>query len=403
MNPYTPGSGLAPPALVGRDDELNAFEQLCIRARQETPTVGRPLILSGYRGVGKTVLLNRLRTMADQNGWLTIGLEAQTTTTGRAGIRTQLGRELTAAIRRFSIKNRIGNAADQLFALVGDFSISIANIEVARSQPDTTIRRAASGSLDIDVQELVDDISDEVTERHRGFAIFIDEMQDLDDELLAALITAQHRSQQRTAPFYLIGAGLPSLPSALTASRSYAERLFNYRRIGPLNHDKAAQALVDPAQRMGASYEPDALELLINASNGYPYFLQEYGAAIWDLAETTTLTTDDAKAAIEIGRAQLDAGFYPGRWDRATPAERRYMEAMANSGELEPTTRMIADLLATTPSSLSALREELIKKGLVYSPERGRVAFTVPGMTEFIQRQTEPERPRSNKPRRAQP
>lgn len=156
-----------------------------------------------------------------------------------------------------------------MFALVGDYSISVAGIGVSRSQPEGSIRRAASGSLDIDVQELVDDISDEVAANQRGFAIFVDEMQDLDDDLLAALITAQHRSQQRTAPFYLIGAGLPSLPSTLTTSRSYAERFFNYRRIGPLDQDTAAQALVEPARRMGAEYSSQALDLLIEASHGW--------------------------------------------------------------------------------------------------------------------------------------
>ncbi|GAB3930773.1 ATPase [Microlunatus endophyticus] len=404
LNPYTPGSGLAPPALVGRDAEIVAFDQLRIRVRKQVPTVGRPLILSGFRGVGKTALLNQLRNLADQHDWLTIALEAQTTGEGRASVRTQLGRELTAAIRRFSVKNRVGDAAQRLLAMVGDFSISVAGIEVARNQPAGEIRRAASGSLDIDVQELVDDISDEVAAKQRGFAIFVDEMQDLDDDLLAALITAQHRSQQRTAPFYLVGAGLPSLPSTLTASRSYAERLFNYRRIGPLDHQTAAQALVEPARRMGADYSSEALDLLIEASHGYPYFLQEYGASIWDLAAVSTFTVSDAKAAIEVGQAQLDAGFYPGRWDRATGTERRYMIAMAGLPDPEPMTRAIADHLETTLSSVSGIRDELIKKGLIYSPERGRVAFTVPGMSEYIRRQTDPENPgHAGRPRHAGP
>lgn len=395
LNPYTPGSGLAPPALVGRDAELASFDQLIIRSKREPATVGRPLMLSGYRGVGKTTLLNRLRAMADQHEWLTIALEAQTTQGGRASVRTSLGRELTAAIRRFSARQKAVALADGLLDVVGNFSISIAGVEVSRAD------RAASGSLEVDVQELIEDVTGAVASRHRGFAIFIDELQDLDPELLAALISAQHASQQRTAPFYLIGAGLPSLPATLTASRSYAERLFNYRLIGPLDDHAARAALTRPAEATGAGFTPAALDLLIGASDGYPYFLQEYGAAIWDLSSAKLFTEDEAQEAVVVGQAQLDAGFYPGRWDRATPAERRYMEAMAVLTDYEPATRAIAEHLGASQSSLSTIRDELIKKGLIYVPERGRVAFPVPGMGDYIKRQQDSIDPERSQPRRA--
>ena len=215
------------------------------------------------------------------------------------------------------------------------------------------------------------------------FGIFIDEIQDLDRGLLSALIMAQHRANQESWPFYLIGAGLPSVPAVLGEARSYSERLFLYRIIGPLEDEAARRALSDPAERMGGSYTRNALAQLIEASEGYPYFLQEFGKAIWDTAPAAPFTTDDAHVALANGRAQLDQGFYPSRWDRATPAERRYLRAIAASGEPHPKTSS----LSIAQSSAGPVRASLIKKGIIYSAERGRIGFTVPGMAGFIARQ----------------
>jgi hypothetical protein len=196
---------------------------------------------------------------------------------------------------------------------------------------------------------------------------------------------AQHRANQDGWPFYVIGAGLPSLPAVLSEARSYSERLFLYRTIGPLGDLAAATALRDPAEQMGGRFESDALDLLVAASEGYPYFLQEFGKAIWDIAPQAPFTMRDALDALEVGRDQLDQGFFPSRWDRATPAERKYLRAIAATGETQPKTAS----LSIPQSAAGPARAKLIKKGIIYSAERGRIGFTVPGMAGFINRQTD--------------
>ncbi|WP_326948063.1 ATP-binding protein [Arthrobacter sp. RIT-PI-e] len=222
-----------------------------------------------------------------------------------------------------------------------------------------------------------------------AFAIFIDEMQDLDQDLLTALITVQHTAGQRGWPFYIVGAGLPNLPTTLSRARTYAERLFDYRTIGPLEDVDAQYALTRPAKEMGAEYSPEALATLLQASARYPYFIQEFGKAIWDAAPATPFTGDDAELAVFLGLGQLDAGFFSSRWGRATRKERSYLRAMADDGDTGSSTSTIAERLGIKATALGPARAQLISKGIIYSPEHGRVAFTVPGMTGFILRQHE--------------
>ena len=205
---------------------------------------------------------------------------------------------------------------------------------------------------------------------------------------MTALLTVQHMANQRELPFFLIGAGLPNLPGALSGARSYAERLFTYTTIGPLNRDDAAVALTEPAERFGARYSTDALSLLVDISDGYPYFLQTFGQAIWNLAPDREFTMADAEAAIVEGQDELDAGFFPSRWERATPAERAYLHAMTGlAAGPDTATADIVAALGSTQKATSVVRSQLIDKGLIYSPEHGRVAFTVPGMADFLHRQ----------------
>jgi hypothetical protein len=239
---------------------------------------------------------------------------------------------------------------------------------------------------------MIEDLSEALKTERSAFAIFIDEMQDLDPELLAALITVQHSAGQREWPFYIIGAGLPNLPGKLSEARSYAERLFDYRRIGPLDEASSTRALEEPAVKFGARFQPAALQTLLHAAGGYPYFIQEFGKAIWDIAPETPFTADDAELAVAAGRAQLDAGFFPSRWERATKAERRYLLHMAEDGDAGSSTTAVAERMGTTVNSLGPARSGLIGKGLIYAPEHGKVSFTVPGMADFIRRQYEQER-----------
>lgn len=249
--------------------------------------------------------------------------------------------------------------------------------------------RADSGQLDIDFEELVEDLAPVLRKASSALAIFVDEMQDLDPQLLSTLLSAQHRAGQKDWPFYVIGAGLPSLPSTLSASRSYAERLFNYRSVAPLDVVAAREALERPANDRGVHYDDRAAREIVEASGGYPYFIQTYGQAAWEIAVDRVVTVADARDAISMGNGELDMGFFPARWERATPAEREYLQAMSAMGENSAKTADIATRLGTKQTSLSPARQSLIRKGIIYAPERGLVAFTVPNMAQFVRRQVD--------------
>lgn len=382
LNPYRPGAGLQPPELAGREGQLKYFDFLIIRAKHKT--VDRGMVMSGLRGVGKTALMNKLVQMAEAHSWVCVVTEGQTSRYGVDDVRRRLGAEIQAALVKFSMRFRLGTAIEHLSQMVGRFTLSVGPVALERN-PEP----GASGLLDLDVELLVVAIAEAARERGCAFAIFVDEMQDLDPELLSALIVAQHKAQQQALPFYLIGTGLPNLPATLTVSRSYAERLFGYSVIGPLGEEPARDALEIPAGRVGCSYEPEAVNHLVAASNGYPYFLQEYGKAIWDLAQEKTFTMDDARAAVLVGQAQLDAGFFPARWERASTREREFMAAMASGGELGIATAEVARVLCQKRTELGPVRQALLRKGLIYVPERGTVAFSVPGMASYIARATQ--------------
>lgn len=378
LNPYTPGSGLRPPSLQGRDAEIDAFDLLVAKAGQRH--YDRGMMLTGLRGVGKTALLNSLRANAENHRWYTVQMEAQASATSSKVNYKQLANGLRAGLRRYSRKHQIAQLASKVGEMIEGSSISVAGVTVSVPTPDES-------DIVADLEELLETLCDHARKSGTAIGLFIDEIQDLEPALLSALIMAQHRANQEAWPFYLVGAGLPSVPVVLGEARSYSERLFLYRIIGPLAKDEARLALSEPAERMGGSYTKDALDLLVDASEGYPYFLQEFGKAIWDVAPAAPFTVDDASAGLAIGRAQLDQGFYPSRWDRATPAERRYLRAIADTGEPHPKTAV----LSIPQSSSGPVRANLIRKGIIYSAERGRIGFTVPGMAGFIGRQVDDE------------
>jgi hypothetical protein len=382
QNPYSPGSGRRPPELVGRIGELEAFDTL--RARVTNGLSDRGVVLTGLRGVGKTVLLNEMHRMADSFEWLTVRIEARRDEAGAKAVRRALARELVVSARRLartSLTTRMREALGTISsfnAKVGATGIEL-GVELSKG-------RADSGDAEVDLLELVEDVSTALGERRRAFGVFVDEMQDLDAETMGALIAAQHAANQRDWPFYIIAAGLPNLPRVLTETRSYAERLFNYRQIGKFSREDAAQALREPAERLGAEYAPNALEILLDAAGGYPYFIQEYGQAAWNLSTDRLVTDADATAAVQYGTEQLDAGFFRSRWQRATRSERRMLHAMAADGEGPSPTSLVAQRMGIQPSSLGPYRAALITKGLVYAPEHGQIAFTVPGMAGYVDR-----------------
>jgi hypothetical protein len=384
LNPYSPGSGLQPPFLAGRQGEIDAFDLLL--ARTERRYAGRGMILSGLRGVGKTVLLNKLRGMARMHEWLEVKLEARPGTSGAEDTRKTLARELQLAARKYTTAAYAGDKMRQLLRTVSSFSVSM-GAEGFSLGVEADPTRAGTGQIEIDLRDLTEDLAHAMRSLRKGFVIFIDEMQDLDNELLSALIAAQHHAGQEELPFYLVGAGLPNLPSRLAEIRSYAERLFDYRTIGTLQEAEARDSFQIPASRTGQKYADEALATLLDVSGRYPYFIQEFGSAMWEVAQTSPFTAEDAKIASRVGLQRLDSGFFPSRWDRATPRERQYLAAMAQDDEEGSSSSMVAERLGTTPQSLGPTRAQLISKGLIFAPEHGRIAFTVPGMSAYIARQ----------------
>ncbi len=395
-NPYAPGAGQRPPELAGRDRELDAFDVVLERASRGRPE--RSLVLTGLRGVGKTVLLNSLRSAAVRRGWGTGKLEARPD----APLRRPLSAAVHQAVRELSARDR--DEADEVLGVVKAFALR-------SSEPPSGFRagtklrdrwhpgidapvavgRADSGDIEIDLVELFTDVAGLAASTGKGVALFVDEMQDLVPDDVSALCAAVHELSQQGLPLIVVGAGLPHLPAVLSASKSYSERLFRYVRIDRLEREEADRALVAPAAEEGAEFEPDALAALYEATDGYPYFVQAYGKVAWDVAPRSPITAADVAVAAPDAQSELAVGFFGSRYERATPAEREYMRAMADlgapDGDAPVATSEVAAALGRKPQSLSPARDALLKKGLVWSGERGRIAFTVPHFGRYLREQ----------------
>ena len=387
-NPYAPGSGANPPLLAGRDAELLAFGDTVDRLGADRPARGA--VLLGLRGVGKTVLLNRLRDVTLDAGWLTIDVEGQHTRSGGACIRRQIAHGLVLAARTLHRGGRTTEPVRRALGTVRSFGLSFGGIAIDLGV-DPTPGRADTGTLEIDLQEAVEDLVPALRERGIALAVVIDEIQDVDEELLAALLTVQHRAAQRTWPFVVVAAGLPNAPAVLASARSYAGRMFEFHRIGPLSRSAAEIALRAPAADAGVRWDDDALDLVLTASDGYPFHLQTFASAAWAIAlDGDRLTADDARAGVERGRAELDAGFFPGWWDRTTAPERRCLDAVASSNDPVSIVALAA-ALGGTRERWAAVCRSLVTKGVLFRPEQGVVAFTVPQMDDFVRRQRGPD------------
>ena len=392
-NPYAPGAGQRPPELAGRDEQLDAFDVVLERVARGRPE--RSIVLTGLRGVGKTVLLNALRSAAVRAGWGTGKLEARPD----QSLRRPLASAVHQAVRELG---PAGGAGDHALGVVKAF----AQREPAggsgrgaaklrdRWNPGITVPavtgRADSGDIEIDLVELLSDLGGTAADTGRGIAVFIDEMQDLGPDDVSALCAACHEISQSRLPVIVVGAGLPHLPAVLSASKSYSERLFRYSRIDRLDRTAADAALALPAEDEGAGFTPEALDAMYAATGGYPYFIQAYGKAVWDLAPASPMTVDDVAVAAPEAESELAVGFFGSRFERATPGEREYLRAMADVAvelgdetDAVPTADVAAHL-GRKPQSLSPARDALLKKGLIYSGERGRIAFTVPHFGRYL-------------------
>ncbi len=381
QNPYTPGAGTPPRYLAGREDLLNAFRTMIGRA--EIGNSVQPIVLSGLRGVGKTVLLLKWREMAEEKGWVTAHLEVRP----GADLRGQLSDAAVEMLRQVSRRYRNKERVEHLKRVTASFLRALGptlgrggvTLEV---NPEPGI--ADSGLLETDLIELLVEIGTAAREEGSGAILFIDEMQDASGEQLAAIVGACHRLNQETLPMLIVGAGLPTIGRVLSEARSYSERLFDLQTVGPLTSPAENEAVVAPAEPLNVHFTIEALEALATLAGGYPFFIQTYAKFVWDVALDETIDRTEVDLAVPKAQEQLRRSFFTPRYDRATPAERKYMHGMAAVGDGAVPTSEVATILKRKPSDISVQRDGLMSKGLVYSPERGLVAFTVPHMAEFL-------------------
>ena len=382
-NPYAPGAGTPPPELAGRDD-LRAQ----IRIALERVRLGRPaksLLMVGLRGVGKTVLLDRMRDDAEAVGIQTLRIEAPEGRSLPAIVAPELRRALLRLSRTEQATELARRALRGLAGFVGALKVKYQDIEVGIDfEPEPGL--ADNGDLELDLHALLEASGQAAKEAGTALAIFVDELQYVDEAQLAALITALHRTVQRQLPVVSIGAGLPQLRGRMGRAKSYAERLFDFPEVGPLSFDAACEAIAKPAAAEGVDFAEGALERIIEATQGYPYFLQEWGKHAWDAADASPITLQDVEQGSITAVAALDESFFRVRFDRLTPSEKRYLRAMAELGPGPHRSGAIAEVLGREVTSLGPTRNQLIGKGMIWSPSHGDTAFTVPLFDEFMRR-----------------
>jgi len=380
-NPFAPGAGNNPPEMAGRERTLEDARIALKRIRAGKHARGQFLL--GLRGVGKTVLLNRIEYLASQEKYQTIVLEAPED----QKLVQMLVPRLRALLLRLSRIERSKEMANRsmkvLRAFAGVFKVTIGEMEFGvGSEPGT----ADSGNLEIDLPELFQTVLEAAKGADEAVALFIDEVQYLSTKDLSALIVAVHRMSQKQLPFILFGAGLPQLAALAGEAKSYAERLFNYPEIGALEEGAAREAIVAPLEKEGVAIEPQALDLMVRQTQGYPYFLQEWGYHTWEVASASPITPNDVTQATNQALRALDQGFFRVRLDRLTPKERSYVRAMAELGPGPHRSGEIAQVLKSEVTAVGPLRNGLIKKGMIYSPKHGDTAFTVPMFDQFLLR-----------------
>jgi len=382
-NPFSPGAGSPPPELVGRDPILEQARILLARVKAKRPE--KSMLLTGLRGVGKTVLLNEVERLAKADGYRTLSIEAYED--------KPLGPLIAPNLRTLLYDlNRLAGAGDKvrrglavLRSFIGALKVTVADasfgldIEPAKGAAD-------SGDLEIDLPNLFVAVGEAAEERKSAVALFIDEIQYFSHKELGALIMSMHRMQQRQLPLVLLGAGLPILPGLAGEARSYAERLFSFPDIGALSEKDAAKALQDPAVAAGVEFQQTALKQVFKLTRGYPYFLQEWGYQAWNGAKESPITPRVIKNATATVIPRLDKNFFRVRFDRLTPSEKNFLRAMAELGPGAHRAGDIAETLGVKVTSLGPVRAKLIKKGMIYSPAYGEMAFTVPLFDEFMVR-----------------
>jgi hypothetical protein len=377
-NPYNPGAGVPPPELAGRDALIEQARVAIIRAKAGRSA--KSAIMLGLRGVGKTVLLNAFEEIADQEGCQSALLEIEPD----KPLAQQLAPQLQHILHRLDRLKKAGADLQKAFgtlrAFGAMFKASVGDIDFSLASP------SATGDLAIDLTDLFVAIAEAAKKRDTAIVLLIDEIQYLQKNDLGALIMALHKIAQRQLPLLMFGGGLPQLAKLAGDAKSYAERLFDYPPIGPLDEAGARLALTAPAERESVTYTPEALDYIVAQTGRYPFFLQVWGAHCWEAATKSPITLAEAKIASAAATAALDEGIFKVRLARLTERQKTYARAMAEMGPEPVNSSEIAKMLGLTLSQAAPIRDELVKKGMAYSPERGLVGFTVPKFDDYMRR-----------------
>lgn len=385
INPFNPGAGVSPPELAGRSEVLGTAETALERIKRGRHA--KSLMVLGLRGVGKTVLLNQIKDRAVSLGYLA---EMQEAHDG-----AELKQLLIPVLRRLLLRlDRMQNTVETVKKGIRVLRSFIGNITIAAGGTEVTLGvdpeagYADSGNLEDDLRDVLIATGEAARDAGTPVAILIDELQYLSKDELGALIRGIHAINQAGLPLILFGAGLPQLAGQAGDAKSYAERLFEFPRLGALLEVDAWKAIRDPVEDEGAAISEEALKEIYDKTHGYPYFLQEWGYSAWNIAEGETITEQDARTATVESIRKLDESFFRVRFDRTTPAERDYMRCLAELGEGPQRSADVATALGRRATSLGPVRDSLIKKGMIYSPEYAQIAFTVPLFDEFMRRVT---------------
>lgn len=383
QNPFAPGAGTPPPELAGRDEliERAAIALDRIRAGRSA----RSFILYGLRGVGKTVLLNRIRLDAEARGIVSVKMEAPEERSLPALLIPALRSSLLRLSRGEALKDNLLTGMRALASFTKALKVKYQDIEFG-IDADPEIGLADSSDLDTDLSDLLVVLGKAAAERGTALALYIDELQYVPESQLASLIAALHSTSQEQLPITMVAAGLPQLVGRAGDARSYAERLFEFTPVGPLDDDAARDALIVPVAREGVEIDPDAISEILRETSGYPYFLQEWGKHGWNIASSSPIGLGDARRATKEALAELDASFFRVRFDRLTPTQKRYLRALAELGPEPQRSGDVAHTLNQKVTAVAPVRNSLIAKGMIYSPSHGETAFTVPLFDEFMKR-----------------
>jgi AAA ATPase domain len=383
-NPFTPNAGAEPEAIVGRDDQLDSFDLLL--ARIELGRTEQSMIITGLRGVGKTVLLGQFRNKARGKDWVVIDQEVSKHNDEE--FRRELAGRLRRSLLELSPKARWTDRFQHAAAVLKSFTVSLGadggvsasfDVEAAEGYAD-------HANLSLDLTDVFTALGEAAQECRRGVVLLLDEIQFLSRGQLEALIEALHKMVQLKLPITLVGAGLPQIAELAGDAKSYAERLFKFPAISNLSPDDARSALIRPAVEQGVTFDPAALDEAVDVTGGYPYFIQELGYAVWTVAAGPVVSAQDVSECLPSYEAKLDSSFFRVRLDRATDLQRAYLRAMAELGPQAQKAADVAEVMGRTSTNLGPTRAELINMGLLYTPQHGYAAFTVPHFDRFMRR-----------------